>query len=296
MYWYANQKSTTFTAKTDRFNISDQSLVRNFMYVKTFLAAPIVPINLATCAVLDLCCDWLWDVQLNHIGIYIWGRFILPPYQVIVRTLFLHLPSSKNEVPPVPFHPNKSTQHRLHPVYRPIQQYTHISPFLELYVRQVRHQIFPCCRINNANEMETMLPQLFSSRHWWKVWVCANDIDYTTTTMNSSSSKGFGAGTSKTWTDTGYMTVVSKVVVVVAAAYFSPPLPQVEGLGGSGVYSLTLQMLIVATFIATPSRLNLATTKVLRLPNTVAFGKISTSSTVPTVILVYCSLRSAAGT
>ena len=81
--------------------------------------------------------------------------------------------------------------------------------------------------------------------------------------------------------------VVSPVLVVVSAAALSPPSPSVEGRGGSGVWSLTLRMLIVATFMAPLPRSNLATTKVLRLPNAVAFVPISTSRTVPMRILVF---------
>ena len=46
---------------------------------------------------------------------------------------------------------------------------------MEIYVRQVRHWKFPRWRPDNANEKEYMLPQLFSSRHRWKVWVCAKN-------------------------------------------------------------------------------------------------------------------------
>ena len=109
-----------------------------FFNVKTFLAAHIVPINLATCAKIELCCDWLWGGQLNHIGICIWGRLLLPPSRASVRPPFPHQCPSKNEVTAVPIHPNKSTQHRLCPVYRPSQKSTHISPIIELYVRQVK--------------------------------------------------------------------------------------------------------------------------------------------------------------
>ena len=61
-------------------------------------------------------------------------------------------------------------------MYQPSQQSTHISPILELYVRQVCHQKFPRFCLDNVNEAESMLPQLFSSMHWWEVWVCANDL------------------------------------------------------------------------------------------------------------------------
>ena len=46
-------------------------------------------------------------------------------------------------------------------------------------------------------------------------------------------------------------------------------------------------MLMVTIFVSPPSRYNVATTKVLRLPNAVAFVPISTSNTVPTIIIVF---------
>ena len=79
-----------------------------FFDIKTFLEAPIVPINLATCAVVYIFCDWLWCGRINHIGICIWGSFLLPPSHAIVLLPFLHQASSKNEVPPVLIHPKKS--------------------------------------------------------------------------------------------------------------------------------------------------------------------------------------------
>ena len=100
---------------------------------------------------------------------------LLHPSRASVRRPFLHWSPSKNEVPPVPIHPNKSTQHRLCFVYRPSQQSTHISPILELFVRQVRDRKFPHFCIDNANEAESMITQLFSSRHWCKVWFCTNN-------------------------------------------------------------------------------------------------------------------------
>ena len=121
--------------------------------------------NFSTCAVIDLCCDWLWDGQLNHIWFCIGDRVLLPPSWASVQLSFLHRSPSKNEVPPVPIHPNKITQHRLHPINQPSQQSTHISPILELYVRQVRHQKLPRCCLDNANEAESVLPQFFSRRH-----------------------------------------------------------------------------------------------------------------------------------
>ena len=165
MHWCTNHTLTAFIAKTDRLNGFDQYLVSNFFYAKTFLVAPIVPINLATCDVIDLCYDFLGYVQLNHIGICIWCRVILPPSHTSVLPPFLRQFPSKNEVPPVPIHPNKSTQHCIRPVYRPSQQSTHISPITELYVRQVHDQKLPRCCIDNTNEAESMLPQFFSSRH-----------------------------------------------------------------------------------------------------------------------------------
>ena len=133
--------------------------------MKTFLAAPIVPINFSTCAEVDLCCDWLWGGHLKHIGLCIWVRFLLPPSHVSVRLPFLHQYPSKNKVLHVLIHPNKSTQHRRCPVYRPSQQSTHISTILELYVRQVRQRKLPRFCLDNANEAESMLPQFFSSSH-----------------------------------------------------------------------------------------------------------------------------------
>ena len=67
-----------------------------------------MPINLDTLYVLDLCFNWLWGGQINHIGICIWSRFLLPPLRVSVRPPFLHLCPSKNELSPVPIHQNKS--------------------------------------------------------------------------------------------------------------------------------------------------------------------------------------------
>ena len=77
-------------------------------YVKTFLAAPIVTINLATCDVVYLCCDWMCDGQINHIDLFIWGRFVFPPSHVSLWLPFLHRVPSKNELPPVPLHPKKA--------------------------------------------------------------------------------------------------------------------------------------------------------------------------------------------
>ena len=89
-----------------------------FFHVKTFLVSPIVPINFSTCAVVDLYCDWICFCQLNHIGICFWGRFFFPPSHASVRPPFLRQSPSKNELPTVPIHPNKITQHRICPVYR----------------------------------------------------------------------------------------------------------------------------------------------------------------------------------
>ena len=103
------------------------------------------------------------------------GQVLLPQSRASVRPPFLHLSPSKNEVPPVQIHRNKSIQHQIFPVYWPSQQSTNISPILELYVRQVRHWKFLRFCLDNANKAESILPQLFSSRHWCEVWVCAND-------------------------------------------------------------------------------------------------------------------------
>ena len=83
-----------------------------------------MPINLVACTVVDLWCDWLWDGQLNNIRICICGRVLLPPSHASEQTLFLHQSPNKHEVPPVPIHPNRSTQHQICPVYRTCQQST----------------------------------------------------------------------------------------------------------------------------------------------------------------------------
>ena len=82
--------------------------ITQLFYIRNFLVAPIVPINLATCSVVVLYCDWLWDGQLNHVSLCIWGRFLLPPLHSSVQTLFLHQSTSKNELPPFSIHPKKS--------------------------------------------------------------------------------------------------------------------------------------------------------------------------------------------
>ena len=79
-----------------------------FFDVKTFLVAPIVPINLATRTLVQICCDWLCYDQLNQIRLCISSRILLTPLHASVRTPFLHLPPSKNEVLPVLIHPKKS--------------------------------------------------------------------------------------------------------------------------------------------------------------------------------------------
>ena len=112
-----------------------------------------------------LCCDWLWGGQLNHIGLCIWVKVLFTLSRASVRPPFPHQGPSKNEVTAVPIYPNKSTQNRLRPVYRPCQKSTHISPIIELYVRQVRHFKLPLCWLDNSKEAESTLPQLFSSRH-----------------------------------------------------------------------------------------------------------------------------------
>ena len=76
--------------KIDRLNRFDQSLLPKNIYVKTFLVAPIVPINLATWYLIYLCCDFLLDSQLNHIGVCIWVSILFPPSCAIVRPPFLH--------------------------------------------------------------------------------------------------------------------------------------------------------------------------------------------------------------
>ena len=113
-----------------------------------------------------------------------------------------------------------------------------------------------------------------------------SDIGCATTTLNDLSFKESGAGDSKTWTETGYVMVVSPVVVMVAVAALYPLSPREKWRGGSGEWILTLSILNVATFMSTPPRSNIATTEVLRLPNAVAFVPIYTSRTVPTRILV----------
>ena len=149
----------------DRLNLFYRYLVPNLFDVKTFLAAPIVPINVSIFFVVDICCDWLWGVQINHIGFWFWVMVILPPSYVSVRPPFLHLYPSKNEVLHVPIHKNKSTQHRIFPVYCPNQKSTHISPILELYVRQIFHWKLPRCRLDNTNEYG-----------WWLHWTCLHSI------------------------------------------------------------------------------------------------------------------------
>ena len=108
-----------------------------------------------------------------------------------------------------------------------------------------------------------------------------------TTTLNASSLKWSDSGASKTWTENRSVMVVSPVILVVAASALSPPKPSVSGRRRSGVWSFTLLMLMVATFMSPPPSSNFATTKVLRIPNAVAFGPISTSRTVQTIIMVF---------
>ena len=117
----------------------------------------------------------MWGGRLNHIGICIWVRLLLPPSHTSVRPPFLHRAPSKNEVPHVLIHLNKSTQHRICHVYLPSQQSANISPIMELYVWQVHHWKLPRCCLDTTNETESILTQLFSSRHGCKVWVYAND-------------------------------------------------------------------------------------------------------------------------
>ena len=111
-------------------------------------------------------------------------------------------------------------------------------------------------------------------------------IGCVSTTLNASSFKGYGASTSKTRIETGYVIVVSQVVVVVAASALYPPSPSVAVQRGSGLWSLILLVLMVATFMSPPTSSKFSTTKVLRLPDVVAFGPISTSRTTLTRITV----------
>ena len=67
-----------------------------------------MPINLSTCTVIEICCDWMWDGQLNNIGVCIWGRVLFPPSHAIIWPPFLYWSPSKNEVPHVPIHPKKT--------------------------------------------------------------------------------------------------------------------------------------------------------------------------------------------
>ena len=83
------------------------------------------------------------------------------------------------------------------------------------------------------------------------------------------------------------MIVVSPIVFVVAAEYLYPPPQSVAGRRGSRVWSLTLLMLMVATFMSYPPRLNFVTTKFLRLTDVVTYGPIFTSRTVPMRIMVF---------
>ena len=177
MPWYANQTLTTFIAKIDRLNHFNQSFVPIFFSMSRISWWHLwhLPITLATCTVVDIWCSWIWDCQIKHIRICNWGRVLLLPPHTSVRPPFLNLSPSKNEVPPIPIHPNKITQHRILPVYWPSQQSTHISLILWLYVRHVGHRKLPRCCLDNANKMESMLPKIFNSRQWCEVWVCAND-------------------------------------------------------------------------------------------------------------------------
>ena len=175
MPWYANLTSNTFVAKTDRLKRFDQYLVPNFFQCQYFLGRTYCAYQFLHILIIDLCCDFLWNGQLSHIGICIWGSVLFPLSRASVWMPLLHWYPSKNELTPVLIHLNKSTQHHIRPIYRPGQQSTHISLILKLYVRQVRHRKLPRCCLDNANEAESMLPQLFSSSHWCKVWFYAND-------------------------------------------------------------------------------------------------------------------------
>ena len=112
-------------------------------------------------------------------------------------------------------------------------------------------------------------------------------IGCATTTLDASSFKGSGAGDSKHLTHTGSVMFVSPVVVVVEEASLYPPSASASRRRGSGVSSLTLLMLMVATFVSPALRSNFATTKVLRLPNAVVFVPIHTSRTMQTRIMLF---------
>ena len=49
-----------------------------------------MPINLVTCAAVNLCCDWLLSGQLNHVELCVWGRVLLHPSHTSVQTPFIH--------------------------------------------------------------------------------------------------------------------------------------------------------------------------------------------------------------
>ena len=71
---------------------------------------------------------------------------------VSVQPPFLHQAPRKNEVPSVPIHPKKSTQHQICPFYRPSQQSTDILPIMYIYVRQLCHRKLTCFRLDNTNK------------------------------------------------------------------------------------------------------------------------------------------------
>ena len=115
----------------------------------------------------------------------------------------------------------------------------------------------------------------------------SSDIGCANTTLNASSFKGSVSGTLKTQIDTGYVLVLSPVVVVVAAASLYPPSLPLAVQRGSVVWILTFLMLMMATFVYHPLRSNFVMTKFLRLSDVGTSGPISTSSTVPMRILVF---------
>ena len=70
------------------------------------------------------------------------------------------------------------------------------------------------------------------------VWPVVSVIGCETTTLNDSSFKVSGDDASKTRIDTGYVIVVSPLVVVVAASALYPPSSSVAGQRRSGVWIL----------------------------------------------------------
>ena len=156
---YANQTSTTLIPKTDRLNCFDQSLLPNSIFwCQYFLGGTYCAYQF-----LHMRCNrarmWLavgwsarpyWDMYLGQVSLA----------SIVYKFMAAHSPSS----PPKKWstacsNPSKkSTQHWICPVYRPSQQSTNISLVLEVYVRKVLHQKLPCCCLDNANEVDSMLP------------------------------------------------------------------------------------------------------------------------------------------